>query len=242
MTKIISFALGNIWRWDKTKNRDKLIPYAKALNINGVEITFSSKEDLYAFKLNEKNERWLKSLDYLTVHAPFRLLRESTDEKDLIKQLDLISWYNKKLKAKNVIIHPSDLPEPKILNRYDFKILTENLPKSRNVTIPDLKKIFKTYPKIGFCLDVSHAYLWSKYETGKLIEAFKDKIAQIHFSGTYRHRDHQSLQIVTDNFMDSIKPIIKLNVPIIIEEDIEKKDTKLLHKEVKFIKKLLKNF
>ncbi len=241
MSKIISFTLGNVWRWNKSQNRNRLISYVKELNINGVEITFSSKEDLYAFKLSKKNEKWLKSLDYISIHAPFKLVRKANDEKEIIKQLDLISNLYDKLNAKNVIIHPNDLPKSKILNRYNFKVSTENLPKKRNISIFDLKKILKEYPKIGLCLDVSHAYFWSKNETGKLIKAFKDKITQIHLSGTYRKRDHQSLRKVSDDFILSIEPIFKLNVPIVIEEEIKIKSMKFLKEETDFIRNMFKN-
>ncbi len=240
MKKIISFALGNVWRWEKSQNRNDLITYARKLDVNGVEITFSSKEELYVFKLSKYNEKWLKNLDYVTIHAPFDLVRGSNDEDETIKQLRIIDKIYKKINAKNVIIHPENLPSPKILSQFNFNVSTENLAKKEKIAIPKLKKVFKKYPQIGLCLDVSHAYLWSKYETSKLIRAFKEKITQIHLSGTYRGRDHQSLRIVNKNFISSIEPIFKLSVPIIIEEDIKVKSVKFLHEEVDFIKNMFK--
>lgn len=240
MTRIISFSLGNIWRWSKSRNRDKLIAYAKKLKIGGVEIIFSSKEELYKFKLSKDNERWLKNLDYVTIHAPFKLVRKADNEEEIIKQLKIIAELYTKFNAKNVIIHPQDLPSPNILNQFNFNVSTENLPKKRKITISKLRRVFKKYPKIGLCLDVSHAYLWSKYETLKLIRAFEEKITQIHFSGTYRKRDHQSLRIVSEDFIFSIEPIFKLNVPIIIEEDIRIKSNKFLHEEINFIKNMFR--
>lgn len=240
MTRVIGFALGNIWRWSKSQNRDDLITYAKKLKVDGVEITFSSKEELYEFKLSKKNERWLKNLDYVTIHAPFRLVRKADNEEEIIKQLKIIAKLYTKLNAKNVIIHPQDLPSPNILNQFNFNVSTENLPKKRKITISKLRNIFKKYPKIGLCLDVSHAYLWSKHETLKLIRAFEERITQIHFSGTYRKRDHQSLRVVNKDFIFSIEPIFKLKTPIIIEEDIRIKSNKFLYEEINFIKNMFK--
>jgi len=71
MARIISFALGNIWRWEKFKNRDAFIKYAKKLDINGIELTFATKEELFSFKLSSGNEKFLKSLEYVTIHSPF---------------------------------------------------------------------------------------------------------------------------------------------------------------------------
>jgi len=238
MKKTISFALGNIWRWSESKNRDDLIPYAKKLNISGVEITFSSKEELYALKISEDNLNWLKSLEYVTIHAPFRLTRKADNDAEIIKQCEFILKLYQQINAKNVIIHPLDLPAPEILAKYPFKVSTENLVRKRNVTIADLQKIFEKYPKMGLCLDVAHAYLWSKDETRKLVNAFGDKITQVHFSGTYRKKDHQSLRIVTKDFLDSIEPVKKLTVPIVIEEDIQIKDESFLKEEVEYIKKM----
>lgn len=236
MPRIISFALGNIWRWTESKNRDVLIKYAKDLDVSGVEVTFSSKEELYALKLSKNNEDWLKSLDYVTIHAPFGLVRKADNEQEVIKQLNLIARLYDKINAKNVIIHPQDLPKHDILKNYHFKISTENLPKNKYISISELEKILNKYPKIGLCLDVSHAYKWSKYETGKLVKTFSKKITQIHFSGTYKKKDHQSLRSVTKDFLFSIQPIKQLNVPIVIEEDIKNKSVKFLKEEVEYIK------
>lgn len=239
MKKIFSFATGNIYRWSKNKNN--LINLIKKLEVNGVEITFASKEELFSFKLSEGNRLWLKNLGYVTIHAPFRLVRRSKNEDEITKQLNVISKLYGEINAKNVIIHPMDLPPPKVLKRYKFKVSTENLPKRSHVAISNLKKILKKYPKIGLCLDVCHAYRWSKDETGKLIKAFKNRISQIHLSGVYRNKEHRSLRKVTKNFLYSMRPIRKLNVPIVIEEDIFFKEEKLksLKKEIEYIKKFV---
>lgn len=238
MKRIFSFALGNVWSWTTSKNRNDLIKYAKRLDVSGVEITFAYKEEIYAFELSKSNRDWLRQLDYVTIHAPFGLIRAAENEKEVIKQLEGISKVYEDVNAKAVIIHPRDLPSPEILKNYDFKVLTENLVKKSRFTLNDLRKTLRKYPNIGLCLDVSHAYLWSKYETNNLIEAFKDKISQVHFSGTYRRRDHQSLRKVSKDFLESVQPIKSLDVPIVIEEDIKIKSLDNLVKEVEYIKSL----
>lgn len=242
MPRIISFALGNIWRWKKSKNKNDFMRYAKNLGIDGVEITFSSKEELYAFELSLDNERFLRGLDYVTIHAPFYFIKKAGNERELIRQLEVIFKIYKQVGAKNVIMHPyDDLPERRILDRFNFKVSTENLRKKKNVTIADFKKIFEQYPKIGLCVDVSHAYSWSKQETEKLIKAFSDRITQFHFSGAYRGKDHQSLRIVSKDFLSSIEPLFKSKVPIVIEEDIKIKSEEFLKEEVSFIKKMFRD-
>jgi len=239
MPRIISFALGNIWRWEKSKNRNDFLKYAKKLDIDGVELTFASKEELFAFKLSPSNERFLRGLDYVTIHAPFDFMEE-VDNEGIIRQLNVISDIYKKVNAKNVIIHPYCLPDRRVLDRFNFKVSTENLRKKRNITISDFKKIFEKYPEVGLCVDVAHAYSWSKQETEELIKAFSNKITQFHFSGAYRGKDHRPLKIVSKDFLSSIGLLFELKAPIVIEEDIKIKSEKFLKEEVEFIKKMFK--
>ncbi|MDD5626804.1 MAG: hypothetical protein PHW01_02210 [Patescibacteria group bacterium] len=240
MSRIISFASGNFWSWKDSKDRNGLLSYMKNLKVDGIEITFSSKEELYASKFSAANEKWLTKLNYVTIHAPFHLSRDADNEQEVIRQLKIISALYTRINAKNVIIHPQDLPAPRILNMFPFKVSTENLAKKKNITIADFRKIFKKYPKVNLCLDVAHAYLWSKDETGKLVNAFKNRISQIHFSGTYRKRDHQSIRIVTKNFLSSIEPIFSLKCPIVIEGDIRPKNLQFSRDEVEFIKNMFR--
>ncbi len=238
MKRIISFSLGNIHQWTTSeKNRDVLIKYARKLDISGVEITLAFKEEVYSLKLSENNKTWLRSLDYVTIHAPFKMLAESENEEEIVRQLDIISEVYNDINARTVVIHPDHLPSLRILKKYNFHISTENVTPHIKIAIPDLRKILNKYPEIDLCLDVAHAYLWSKYETTKIIEAFKDRISQIHFSGIYKGIPHRSLQKVTKDFLFSIQPIKELDIPIVIEEDIAIKSFKFVKEEVEYIKK-----
>ena len=238
MKRVFSFALGNIWRWNTSTNRNALIDYVRKLDISGVELTFATKEELFSFNLSRNNKHWLKGLDYVTIHAPFRLIKGSKDQKEVIKQFNDISRLYDDINGKNVIIHPKDLLNSDIPKNFECDISTENLPPRSGVSLLDLSKVLHKYPKMRLCLDVSHAYSWSRVETGKLTKAFKDKISQIHFSGTYRKRDHQSLRNVTKNFLLSIQPIKDLEIPIVIEEDIQTRSLGYVKEEIEYIKHL----
>lgn len=238
MKRSINFAIGNIHKWGRSENRTELFQYLKHLPIDGVEITLATKRDLYAFNLSKEDEKWLRSFKWVSIHAPFRLVRKADNEEEVIKQLEVLFSLYKRIDAQNVVIHPLDLPAPEILNKFSFKVSTENMPKHKRVSIADFKKIFKKYPKVGLCLDVSHAYLCSEGETEELLKTFGKRITQIHFSGAYRNNDHQSLGVVTKKFFASIKPIFNLEIPIVIEIEIVKKSKKLLEKEVNLVRNL----
>ncbi len=239
MKRTLCFATGTIWRWSEGKNRAELINYAKKLGFPGIELTLGKKEELYNTKISASQVKWLRNLDYVSIHAPFRLLREADNQEEVIKQLDCIEKIYKQIRAKMIIIHPLDLPPKEVLDKYNMNFSTENLPKKRQVTIRKLHAIFKRYPKLGLCLDVAHAYFWSMFETEKLIKAFKNRITQIHLSGTYRRKDHLPLQQVSPMFIKSIQPIKELEVPVIIEEDVKIKNIKLVKKEIRYIKSLI---
>ncbi len=238
MERTFCLALGSMWRWEKSRNKDTLIKYAKKLDISGIEITLSTKEELYSFKLSDKNRKWVRDLEYVSIHSPFKLIRNANDDKEIFVQLDLVSKLYDDLGAEMVLIHPTDIPSTDILNEYDFNVSTENMPPDKNITVTDIKNILKKYKNMKLCLDVSHAYLWSKTETEKLYNSLKNSISQVHFSGTYRRAGHQSLRIVTNEFLKSIECVKKINAPIVIEEDIEKKDIRYLRDELEFIKKM----
>lgn len=239
MERIFSFALGNIWRWDTSTNRNVLIDLVRKLDVSGVELTLATKEELYAFNLSWKNKQWLRGLGYVTIHAPFKLFKDSENEEAVLNQLDEISRIYDEVNAKNVIIHPEDdLFTSDILKNCKFELSVENLPRTSGVPIAELRKIFTKYPRMRLCLDVSHAYSWSKFETGKLIKAFQNRISQIHFSGTYRKKDHQSLRGVSKEFLRSIQTIKNLEVPLVIEEDIERKTLQYVKEELEYIRNL----
>jgi len=237
VTRIYSFALGNIWRWAQSENRNGLLRYLKNLDLSGVEFTFPTENALYAFRLSKENLSWLKTLPYVTIHAPFNLFFEENQD-NILHQMDIISSLYDTIRAENVIIHPTRSNAIELLKHFSFKVSIENMPPKMHFDGIGLKKIFAAHPDFQFCLDVSHAYLWSKHETEKLINIFGERISQIHLSGTYRRKSHQSLLTVTDDFMHSIQCIKTLNVPLVIEEDFENKSIAIVKKELSFIRRL----
>lgn len=241
MNRIFSFATGNLWQWTDSPNRNVLLDFIKPLDVAGVELTFSNKEELFAFQPTKANVAWLKSLEHVTIHAPFWMCKPEFIEVEVEKQFEVISRLYRQLNAKNVVVHPEkELFDTDLLNQCDFRISTENLPQRKfKITNDDLAFYLEKFPNMGLCLDVAHAYLEGKDETSVLVDRFKDRISQIHFSGTFRRQDHQSLQIVSKNFLRSIKPIKNLPVPIVIEENMEVTDLETVAKEIEFIKALL---
>ncbi|HDP73708.1 MAG TPA: hypothetical protein ENN46_01990 [Candidatus Woesearchaeota archaeon] len=89
---------------------------------------------------------------------------------------------------------------------------------------------------MGLCLDAAHAYFWSPKETSLLVSKFKERITQVHFSATFRNKDHMLFCNASKSFRDSVKPLRKLSVPIVIEGSIKQKSISLLRKEIKSVR------
>ena len=238
MEQIISFSLGNIWRWCESPDRSKLIRYLKRLDVSGVEIVFPTEKELYAFKLSGIDAEWLRGLSYTTIHAPFNLFSTHSDEETILKQLIAISKLYERIHAKSVVFHPGPLKKLAAVADGNFHATIENLPPGRHGGIPELIRIFNEYPKFSFCLDISHAYLWSKDETARLIRKFGSRLSQIHLSGTFRRKTHQPLQRVSRNFRQTLEEIKGIDVPLVIEEDFREKSIADVKKELTFIREL----
>lgn len=231
MERIFSFALGNLWTWDKNNEKNNILDYVRKLGVDNVELT---AVPIGSLKISEENRRWLKDLEYVSIH-PF--IKGAAGNDSIVKQMDLIYSIYDSVNAKQLIIHPKELPSKEILKMYDMKVSTENMPPKFHIEDSKLNSLITEYD-LGLCLDVSHAYRFSGAETKKLAEMYESRISQIHFSGTYRNKNHQSLRIVTQRFLDSIEPIKKLNVPIVIEEDIKEQNLDEVKEEIKYIKNL----
>lgn len=236
--RIFSLSTGNFYQWVKSKSEydhgyyDYIIGICRKFEIDGIEIFFAFNESVRKFSINEENLRWLRSLDYVTVHAPVKFPKK---DEDAAETLERISRIYKKINAKHLIIHPVNFPRRKILDRFDFKVSTENLGRKRNIPISEIKKIVEKN-NIGLCLDVAHAYFWSKHETRKIIKTFGKRITQVHFSAAFRRKPHVSFGIAGRDFIYSARPVRNLEVPIIIEQKMETRGTDFVKSEIRRIK------
>jgi hypothetical protein len=231
---VISFALGNIWSWIPSRNMGTLVDFARQLDISGVEITLASKDELFSFQLSEEDRTWL-------LHAPFRLVSESANQKELMSQLKLLSDLYQSVNAKTIVIHPDEMPDPELLQQQAFTVSTENMPEGRFSMQSNLNHLMSRYPGIALCVDVSHAFLRSGKETAQLVSAFSNKISQIHLSGANAASDHLSLRNAPGEFLRSIQPIKTLRVPMVLEADIRTMSIEYLKEEIEYIKHFLYN-
>lgn len=239
MKRVFSFGSGNLYTWMgpvKEYNREyynSLIGWCRMLDVDGVEIFFTHNESVSKFFLSQELGDWLRKLEYVSIHAPPAL---PENEGDMLEVLEKISRIYGRYNSKNLIIHPTCIPERRILDRFGMSVSTENLSPKRGIGIKELKRIADV-SGAGLCLDVAHAFFWSKHETARLMKAFDWRITQIHFSAAAPGKMHVSLTEACKDFIFSAKPLLDTDVPVVIEQKMEKKSISLANREIRKIKR-----
>jgi len=240
MDNKISIPTGPILDKMMKKGNVNLKKYFGRYNIDGIELTMAYKDRLYQYKPNKEDIKWMKDLDYVSVHAPFKLVSKSNDKKDMIKQLDALDNLYNKTDAKTLVVHVHECPHEELFDKYNFNIALENMPY-RNYRQEKENKILTNKiknSKYGFCLDTSHADDWNKQEIKKLYHLLKGKLKQVHLSASIRGNHHNSLISAPVAFMKSLKPLFKTNVPLVLEVVFPSFSKKRVNQEIKFVKNL----
>lgn len=232
---IISFALGNFWRFSQNQNRANALKWIQKLSVDGVELTLGKKEQFKTFRLNAKQKDYLSGLEYVSVHAPFRSAKKYSSPEEHEKDLNRVQEIYEDSHAQIVVFHPSYLPSKKLLKKFRFKIALENMEKEDRVSLQRLANLMRDY-KTSFCLDTSHAYEYGPFRTRLLLKHFEGHLQQIHFSANYRRHNHHPLTKASPAFLKSIEPLKETNVPIVIEEDFRRLNLPLAKKEIEWTK------
>ncbi len=142
--------------------------------------------------------------------------------------------------ARTVVIHADQLPPPEELDEYGFHVSIENLDKKKGIDIVQFSNVLERYAAAGVCMDVSHNYTWSPKETKMMVERFGNRITHVHFSAALRGKTHVSMGDAPEAFFRSIKPLQNLDVPIIIEEDMDCESVEEVESEIIDVKKVLR--
>lgn len=217
--RIVSISDGPMWRFNLDHNRRIDVLRRADIGINGVEICLPYKEDVFGFRPSDENLAWLRSLPWVTIHAPFGR------DGDMNEKMRVVCDLYKIIGAKNVVIHPDVLPCPGFLKEYpDVRFATENLPPRCGISRTGLREIFSKYPDLLFCLDVTHAYRWSVFETSALISEFQGRLVQVHLSGGRGSKEHLPIKNASILYMLSIRRLFNMDVPLVMELDFSETD------------------
>lgn len=156
----------------------------------------------------------LKKFKHVSIHAPCRNALFANDKKTQ-EVLKILKREARRLNADLIVFHPDTINDWKIFKNFEVPVAIENMDNRKKSfkAVEDLKKVFEFMPWCKFVLDLNHCM--TNDPSMKLaydfINAFADKIEEIHISGYsgYHYPLHKTGQLkILDAVYDSSIPMI----------------------------------
>ena len=209
--------------------------------IDGIEIGFGSWEEVLNYTLEEDTLKFVKSLKFKSIHMPVSNNKydNNTETK---KVLGKVSELAKEINANHLVFHPNNIKDYSVLD-YNLNNCIENLnSKEYNMgfrTVQEIRKVLEENKGLGLVLDTCHM-LEVGVDPKDFLE-LKEYVKGIHLAVQWKQgervRTHGFLQENPEQ-LEQIKPLLKLDVPKIIESDFYPEKIPLIEKEIELIKSL----
>lgn len=156
----------------------------------------------------------LSAFSFVSIHAPSRFSQES--ELAVVDRLQTLA-----ARGFFVVVHPDVIFTPPLWLTLGNHLLIENMDRRKPVgrTVGELVGFFRMLPLARFCFDVGHARQVdpSMTEAALLLEAFGDRLAEVHISEVNTASRHDPISINAVRAFSSVLPRIPEHIPIIIE-------------------------
>lgn len=232
--RCLCFATGNLYR---LLGKQDVMDLISRLDIDGAEYTYG--RFINERPIMKKDISFFRSLKYASMHSPFTLSLKKIPAEEVQRQFSTVVSDAKKIGAKNIVFHPGQVLPGKFFLGKDFTFLTENLHEKPLSDKNAFEEVLIAHQGAMLCLDAMHAYTWSKDECAEIVGKWRKRIAQVHLSNCYCKKRHLSFEKVSRAFIKSIEPLMDLNVPIIIEEDMRYTKLSEIRAEVKRVKGIM---
>lgn len=179
-------------------------------------------DPLLAWLGQESTARALAPFAHVSVHAPGRF--EPGQEARVARALE------ETLVPRQIpfVLHPNAVGEPSLWRPLGPLVRIENMDgrKPTGRTADELRGFFRELPEARLCLDLAHA--WQIDPTGdearRIVDAFGDRLAEIHLSGITTEARHRRLGHANGTlirFAGSLRPRLPEGIPVILESPIE---------------------
>lgn len=215
MKNLISISTGLVYKF--TNDRNRMIEMLRKFSPDGIEISFADPDYLFQFNISDENVEYLKTLPYVTIHAPWKNIRYS-DNPVCVKTLKAIEALYNKIDAKNVTIHSLEVYDYEVLNDCKFKISTENedCRKPGNTTPEEIEKILNENPEFGFTFDIAHAMSVDPNHSDDFLKL--TRLQQIHVA--YFDKEYPGHLPLFNHGNDEIEEYFRMmpeKVPLVLE-------------------------
>jgi len=217
---ILGFSTGCLYKIKKYHRvSNEIVEEFKALGCNAIEFNCLSSENFQAIFDNISKDD-LVGFEYVSVHAP-SFGKLTGDESR--NALDLAQKVYEKLNFNHLVIHPNEINDWNIFQKYLFPISIENMDSRKDVgrTVESMKKIFGIYDG-AMTLDLNHCFMndQSMKLANDMNSEFGKRIEEVHLSGCDEYKQpsyHDPIyktkqRVILDAIPDK-------DIPIIIEED-----------------------
>src|SRR6267142_4181686 len=165
----------------------------------------------------------LPSLDlhrfrYVSVHVPSKLA--NTTEQELVAALAPCV-----AQQIPVVLHPDVIRDVSLWRPFGALLCVENMDKRKPTgrTAGELASFFEALPEASFCLDIAHARQIDPTmgEARDMLRLFGKRLRQIHISELDSAGRHHGLSSATILATRRISPLIREDVPAIIESQVK---------------------
>ncbi len=236
----------SIWTWLVYKffdNQNSRIKRLKDFDHEWIELCIADSEALLNLELEQENVDYLKSLEYVSIHLPWINIRYWDNER-CRKVLSAVEKLYKKIWAKNVNVHDTEIDDYRIFQEFDFNVLIENDDyKFPDTATPSrINEILWLNQNFRFNLDFAHALtLWGEI-TKEFIDNFRQKISQIHMSNLTKDiKDHNFLHrdatAETLDLLRYLKENLSDDIPLVLEcVASNENEIDLISKEIEFLR------
>ncbi len=239
MQNPICISTGFLYRF--MNDRNEMIQKIKKFLPDGIELSFAYPHQLLSFKISEENLKYLQSLKYNSIHAPWKEIIYGKN-KECGEVLKTIEELYKQINARNVVFHKSPQDDMNILKKYDFVASIENNDWRKGLNTPiQIEEILRKNKNLMFTFDFAHALTVSSDDIFVYINKFKDRLIEIHLSMLNKKlKDHYFLyKFDNPKLRKLIGNLKNVNAPIVLEcvaSDLN--EIRLIKKEIEYIRKI----
>lgn len=192
---------------------------ARRLRVEAVEITLGSFDMVLNFRPSEAERAWLRSLPYVSIHAPL-FDGAGRDGGAARRVLAALERLYESCRASNLVVHPDRLPDASWLRETPCEVSMENLAPEAGFPAERLAEALEAHPRAGLCLDLSHAFAWGDGHAEELLRRFGGRLRQVHASASADGRTHLRLKDASGPMRDFFGTLAGLGKPCLLEEDV----------------------
>lgn len=243
MKNPICISTGCVYKLFDYSNRDSMIEELRKFSPMGIELCSAYPEYLLSFDINENNLKYLRSLKFNSIHAPWKNITygsNSTSDKVLQKISELYKLVN----ARNVVFHKGQIKDYESILNGNFEPSIENDDwRKPKYTIEDIENILNKNGKLKFTFDFAHALTVSPADIPAYLGKFKDKLIEIHLAMLNKNLKSHWFLHKYDNpgirdLLDDLKKASN-GVPLVLECVLSnRRELPLIKKEMEYIKSI----